>query len=94
VKQHEYREVFRKQKTFRFDCTKPYPKLDRMNLQIHDLENEMIALQESADLFEVNVPDYKQLKVSIFSFLLNKKTWSIGRCQIANLPDNRISGKN
>ena len=34
-----------------------------MHMEIHQLETEMVALQESADLFEVNVPDYKQLKV-------------------------------
>ena len=37
-----------------------------MHSEIHDLETEMIALQESADLFEVIVPDYKQLKVGLF----------------------------
>ena len=63
MKQHEYREKFRKQPTFRFDCDEPYPCLDEMHLEIWELEKEMYALSESADLFEVNVPDYKQLKV-------------------------------
>jgi len=66
VKQHEYRERFRKLPTFRYDCEDPYPELDKMHEEISDLEAEMDKLQESAGLFEVNVPDYKQLKVSDF----------------------------
>lgn len=63
VKQHEYREKFRKEKTFRFSCEDPYPAIDNMNSEIDDLETEMHNLHQSAGLFEVNVPDYKQLKV-------------------------------
>lgn len=36
-----------------------------MHDNIFGLETEMNALYESAALFEVNVPDYKQLKVYI-----------------------------
>ena len=63
VKQHEYREVFRKQVCFRFSSKAPYHNLDEMQKKVVLLEEEMAALQESAGLFEVPVPDYKQLKV-------------------------------
>ena len=84
MKQHEYREKFRKQQTFRFDCEQPYPSLDKMHSVIHDLETEMTALQESADLFEVNVPDYKQLKV-IITLLLFFNEHYYGEGEVSNV---------
>lgn len=66
VKQHEFREVFRKQVMFRFSSKSPYHNLDEMQKKIKALEDEMAALQESAGLFEVAVPDYKQLKVCLY----------------------------
>ena len=62
VKQHTFREQFRKEAPFRFDFKEPYPTLDKCHAEIFAMETDMAALQESAGLFEVNVPDYKQLK--------------------------------
>jgi len=36
--------------------------MDEKNLEIETMEEEMRKLQESASLFEVNMPDFKQLK--------------------------------
>lgn len=46
----------------RFDCECPYELLDDTHLEISDLENEMGSIQDSASLFEVNVPDFKHIK--------------------------------
>ncbi|XP_039265498.2 dynein beta chain, ciliary-like [Styela clava] len=77
VKQHEFREKFRKETTFRFSCGEPYDNIDRMNSEIQGLENEMNALHESASLFEVNVPDYKQLKACRREVSLVKEVWDL-----------------
>ena len=63
VKQHKFREQFRKEAPFLFDYSNPYPCLDKQHFCITKMEDEMTSLKESAGLFEVNVPDYKQLKV-------------------------------
>ena len=55
-----------------------------MHSVIHDLETEMTALQESADLFEVNVPDYKQLKV-IITLLLFFNEHYYGKGEVGNV---------
>lgn len=46
----------------RFKCAYPYALMDDKNLDIGEMEVEMRKLQESASLFEVNMPDFKQLK--------------------------------
>ncbi|KAI8492613.1 Dynein heavy chain 9, axonemal, partial [Branchiostoma belcheri] len=77
VKQHEFREVFRKLEAFRFDCQEPYSILDKCNADITDMEQEMAALQASAGLFEVNVPDYKQLKQCRKEIKMLKTLWDM-----------------
>jgi hypothetical protein len=46
----------------RFDCEYPYDLLDDTHLKIAEFEDEMSNIQDSASLFEVNVPDFKQIK--------------------------------
>lgn len=46
----------------RFDCPTPYRMLDKANLSIREYETVMQGIQDSASLFEVNVPDFKLLK--------------------------------
>lgn len=77
VKQHEFRESFRKEVVFRFDCEDPYTSIDRMNEEITEYENEMHQLYESAGLFEVNIHDYKQLKVPLKTFIFVKFLWAL-----------------
>ncbi|XP_066292954.1 dynein beta chain, ciliary-like [Branchiostoma lanceolatum] len=77
VKQHEFREVFRKLEAFKFDCKGPYSILDKCNTDITEMEQEMAALQDSAGLFEVNVPDYKQLKQCRKEIKMLKTLWDM-----------------
>ena len=46
----------------RLDCNEPYEIIDNTDNEIHKYEAEMKKIQESASLFEINVPDFKQLK--------------------------------
>ncbi|XP_077869744.1 dynein beta chain, ciliary-like [Saccoglossus kowalevskii] len=77
VKQHEFRENFRKTAPFRFDSDEPYVKLDEAHLEISGMEQEMEALQESSGLFEVNIPDYKQLKQCRREVCMLKTLWDM-----------------
>lgn len=47
---------------FSFDCELPYWRLERVNVRLMRLEEEMRTLQESAVLFEVVIPEFKFIK--------------------------------
>lgn len=63
--------------TFRFDSANPYHMLNIAHKQIEEKESVMTALTESASLFEVNVPDYKQLKLCRKEVSILKELWDM-----------------
>ncbi|XP_071656877.1 dynein axonemal heavy chain 9-like [Patagioenas fasciata] len=84
VEQHRFRERFRKEAPFRFDTKKPYQLLDTKHIDIKQMESAMTSIYESAGLFEVIVPDYKQLKQCRKELCLLKELWDmislVGTC--------------
>uniref|UniRef100_A0A8C0JJ04 Dynein axonemal heavy chain 9 n=1 Tax=Canis lupus dingo TaxID=286419 RepID=A0A8C0JJ04_CANLU len=62
IKQQQFREQFCREAPFRFDSIDPHQVLDARHTEIQQLESTMASISEVASLFEVNVPDYKQLK--------------------------------
>ncbi|NXD86338.1 DYH9 protein, partial [Halcyon senegalensis] len=77
VEQHRFREQFRKEAPFRFDTKKPYQLLDEKHIEIKQMESAMTSIYESAGLFEVMVPDYKQLKQCRKELCLLKELWDM-----------------
>uniref|UniRef100_A0A8C2YH93 Dynein axonemal heavy chain 9 n=1 Tax=Coturnix japonica TaxID=93934 RepID=A0A8C2YH93_COTJA len=77
AEQHRFRERFRKEAPFRFDAEKPYQLLDAKNIEIKQMESAMTSIYESAALFEVMVPDYKQLKQCRKEMCLLKELWDM-----------------
>ncbi|XP_064179132.1 dynein heavy chain 9, axonemal [Anguilla rostrata] len=77
VEQHSFRERFRKEGPFRFDSENPYRMLDAAHRQILEKESTMAAITESAGLFEVNIPDYKQLKQCRKEVSILKELWDM-----------------
>uniref|UniRef100_A0A669PYI5 Dynein axonemal heavy chain 9 n=1 Tax=Phasianus colchicus TaxID=9054 RepID=A0A669PYI5_PHACC len=77
AEQHRFRERFRKEAPFRFDAEKPYRLLDAKNIEIKQMESAMTSIYESAALFEVMVPDYKQLKQCRKEMCLLKELWDM-----------------
>ncbi|KAF5404064.1 Dynein heavy chain axonemal [Paragonimus heterotremus] len=75
VKQHRFREEFRKITAFYYNCKNPYDIIDQYHQHLSRMEIEMQALLTSASLFEVNVPDYKQLKQCRKELRLLKTLW-------------------
>lgn len=75
VQQHKFRENFRQIPPFKYDCERPYESLDKYHQEIATLESEMGALLASAGLFEVNVPDFKQLKQCRKEIKMLKTLW-------------------
>uniref|UniRef100_A0A8C4MJA6 Dynein axonemal heavy chain 9 n=1 Tax=Equus asinus asinus TaxID=83772 RepID=A0A8C4MJA6_EQUAS len=62
VEQQQFWEQFHREAPFRFDSTNPHQMLDARDIEIQQMESTMASISESAGLFEVNVPDYKQLR--------------------------------
>ncbi|KAK2575931.1 hypothetical protein KPH14_007294 [Odynerus spinipes] len=70
-----YREAFRRYDFFKFDCRNPYELLDEAHREIFMLECQMRDIQESASLFEVSVPEFKQLKQCRKELKMLKQLW-------------------
>ncbi|XP_035728185.1 dynein beta chain, ciliary-like [Vespa mandarinia] len=70
-----YREAFRRYDFFKFECQNPYELLDEAHKEIHMLECQMKDIQESASLFEVSVPEFKQLKQCRKELKMLKQLW-------------------
>eukprot|EP00058_Branchiostoma_floridae_P010281 XP_002595769.1 hypothetical protein BRAFLDRAFT_200305 [Branchiostoma floridae] len=77
IKQHEFREKFRQQPFLRYDAKNPYEVLDTIQIEITGLEKEMQALQEAGGLFEVAIPDYKQLRACRKEVRMLKVLWDM-----------------
>ncbi|KAM6210848.1 LOW QUALITY PROTEIN: dynein axonemal heavy chain 11 [Sarcoramphus papa] len=74
-KQMEFRERFKMEAPFQFGAENAYARLDKANQELEMLEKEMLLMQESAKLFEVAIPDYKQMKQCRKEVWLLKKVW-------------------
>ncbi|KAG7259758.1 hypothetical protein CRUP_010534 [Coryphaenoides rupestris] len=77
VKQHEFREAYRTEAIFKVDVSEPYRMIDKTNRSVAVLEAEMRKLQDTADLFEVGFPDYKQLHRCRSDLILVKAVWDM-----------------
>ncbi|XP_048056692.1 dynein axonemal heavy chain 11 isoform X1 [Megalobrama amblycephala] len=77
VKQHEFREQFRTEPIFFISLEEPYRLIDKTNRAVAHLESEMSKLQQTANLFEVSFPDYKQLRQCRSDIILVKAVWDM-----------------
>uniref|UniRef100_A0A8C4HK36 Dynein axonemal heavy chain 11 n=1 Tax=Dicentrarchus labrax TaxID=13489 RepID=A0A8C4HK36_DICLA len=77
VKQHEFREQFRTEPIFKINVEEPFKLIDKSNRVVAVMEAEMKKLQDTADLFEVNFPDYKQLRQCRSDIILVKAVWDM-----------------
>ncbi|XP_037537274.1 dynein heavy chain 11, axonemal [Nematolebias whitei] len=77
VKQHEFREHFRAESIFRIDVEKPYKLINKCNRSVAAMEMEMKRLQDTAALFEVSFPEYKQLRQCRLDIILVKAVWDM-----------------
>ncbi|XP_049632688.1 dynein axonemal heavy chain 9 [Suncus etruscus] len=62
IEQQQFWEHFHNEAPFKFDSLDPHKILDERHIDILQMESNMASISESASLFEVNIPDYKQLK--------------------------------
>ncbi|XP_058534261.1 dynein axonemal heavy chain 11 [Ochotona princeps] len=76
-KQAEFRERFKFLAPLRFNLENPYAVLDKAHGELEALEEEMLHMQESAHLFEVALPEGKQLKQCRREMKLLKGLWDV-----------------
>ena len=62
-KQSDFRKHFRKMRFFVFQCRLPYEYLEQANGLINEHERKMKQLQDSSQLFEVQIPEFKMLQL-------------------------------
>ncbi|XP_039198067.1 dynein heavy chain 11, axonemal isoform X1 [Crotalus tigris] len=86
-KQIGFRERFRADAPFHFDAQNPYALLDKANQELERMEEEMLHLQESANLFEVTIPEYKQIKQCRKEIKLLKGMWDINISVTSSIDD-------
>uniref|UniRef100_A0A667Y5V4 Dynein axonemal heavy chain 11 n=1 Tax=Myripristis murdjan TaxID=586833 RepID=A0A667Y5V4_9TELE len=75
VKQSNFREVFRTEAPFIYTAVHPYISLEKVGLQA--LEKEVEELQESTNLFDVTIPDYREIKLCRREITVLKELWDI-----------------
>ncbi|XP_077022232.1 dynein axonemal heavy chain 17 isoform X3 [Tamandua tetradactyla] len=77
LRQYEFREKFRQEAPFSFSDPEPYKSLNKQQKSIAAMESVMETLSKSGSLFEVTVPDYKQLKACHREVRLLKELWDM-----------------
>lgn len=87
VRQHEFREEFRKTAPLVFASDDVYNRIDMWHVRTAELENEMAAFSESAGLFEVNIPDFKQLKACRREVIMLKMLWDMIGLVLSSIHD-------
>uniref|UniRef100_A0A667HU43 Dynein axonemal heavy chain 9 n=1 Tax=Lynx canadensis TaxID=61383 RepID=A0A667HU43_LYNCA len=75
VEQQQFWERFRKEAPFRFDSVAPHRELDARHTEIRQMELTLASISESAALFEVSIPNYKQLNQCRQEVCLLKELW-------------------
>ncbi|XP_054249766.1 dynein axonemal heavy chain 17 [Indicator indicator] len=77
VRQHAFREQFRQKAPFSYADPEPYKSLKKQRKGIVAMQSDMAELSKSAGLFEVSVPEYKQLKACAKEVRLLKELWDM-----------------
>ncbi|NXE69982.1 DYH17 protein, partial [Calcarius ornatus] len=77
AQQLAFRETFQENAPFSYTEPEPYKSLNTQHKSITVLEKEMEALATSAALFEVSLPEYKQLKTCRKELRLLKDLWDM-----------------
>ncbi|XP_064351341.1 dynein axonemal heavy chain 9 [Camelus dromedarius] len=77
LEQQQLWERLRREAPFRFDSTDPHQMLDARHIEIQQMESTVASISKSASLFEVSVPDYKQLRQCRREICQLKELWDM-----------------
>ncbi|XP_060906749.1 dynein axonemal heavy chain 11 [Labrus mixtus] len=77
MKQSKFRDMFKEMAPFSYNAAHPYISLDKSERAIREMEKEVSVLQESTNLFDVTIPDFKDIKLCRQEIVVLKKLWDI-----------------
>ncbi|KAJ3220317.1 hypothetical protein HK099_004389 [Clydaea vesicula] len=79
TRNHEYREEFRREAPFKFEIgqDRAYELIDSVHNSILNMELEAQGLKTSCELFELNIPTYKQLSDCRRDIPMLKSVWDV-----------------
>jgi dynein heavy chain len=79
MKNHIFREEFRKKAPFKFEVgpKAAYPIVDSCHFNVQKMETEAMALRVSCELFELNIPTYRQLQDCRRDIGMLKTIWDL-----------------
>uniref|UniRef100_A0A3Q3ETL8 Dynein axonemal heavy chain 11 n=1 Tax=Labrus bergylta TaxID=56723 RepID=A0A3Q3ETL8_9LABR len=77
MKQSKFRDMFKEMAPFSYNAAHPYISLDKTERAIREMEKEVSVLQESTNLFDVTIPDFKDIKLCRQEIVVLKKLWDI-----------------
>ena len=75
TQQTDFRKTFNKMRFFQFKCKRPYDYLAQANVLIMEMEKDMNNFQNSAVLFEVEVPKFEALHDCRREIKMLKQLW-------------------
>ncbi|KAI8812367.1 dynein heavy chain and region D6 of dynein motor-domain-containing protein [Cladochytrium replicatum] len=79
MRNHNFREDFRRKAPFKFDVgpERVYDVLDQVHMDVLAMETEAASLKTSCELFELNVPTYRQLSECRRDIGMLKSVWDL-----------------
>ncbi|TKS81941.1 Dynein heavy chain 17, axonemal [Collichthys lucidus] len=77
VKQGKFREMFKAMAPFSYNAVHPYTSLEKSEKAIRGMEKEVAELQESTNLFDVTIPDYRDIKLCRREITVLKELWDM-----------------
>ncbi|XP_055083623.1 dynein axonemal heavy chain 11 isoform X2 [Periophthalmus magnuspinnatus] len=77
VKQRKFREKFKTSAPFSYNALDPYTNLWKSEREIRLIEKALADLQESTNLFDVTIPEYREIKLCRREITVLKELWDI-----------------
>ena len=66
---------------------KPYPEINEAHIELVEMEAFDQELRETAQMFEVNVQEFKQMKASRRDVLLVKEVWDLNQIVLTSMEE-------
>ncbi|CAF3576543.1 unnamed protein product [Rotaria sordida] len=76
-KQQELRERFLRDAPFKYDTKEPYVELDNWASQLRKFDQEVQQLTDLASIFDINIPEYKTVKLCRKEMRPLKQLWDL-----------------
>ncbi|KAK4884824.1 hypothetical protein RN001_001095 [Aquatica leii] len=87
VRQAMHRDVFKKSKFFEWGCKNVYALFDQQNKELTDFEQELEKLTEQSNLFDLQMTEYRLLKLSRKELRQLKQLWDFVHVVLSSMDE-------